>query len=417
MPKKLTKTFTPPVIYPKGTTEKNVRQDAYVQFRFYDHDKEDWTQPIRRKPTLPGKYNKKEHYASLKALAEVLHEQLKDGWNPLDNSYPDNPNSADTVDDEIAKLKNLGFAAALQYAYEQKKKDWDPKSISDYKSTLKYLTAAAKGVKLDKKPMKDFELPHLVMVLNKVAELRKLSNTGFNKYRTHLSTLVTELIQWQVVKINLVYHVKQKKVPKKSQFHRPPSKHELNLIAARLRTLHYNYFRFLCCIYACGLRPHELVNMRIKDLRKIEQVFRIEDSKTGEQWESVVPNWLMKILLELDLHKYPSDYYIFASRSTAGKTFTPGPTRMHSNTPHTNWNRIIKQPVEKGGMGLNITQYAFKKLGGDAMVRLQAQFGVDKLLELPQSQMGHTSSKMTEVYVSEHIDVKKRLLKERMPEL
>lgn len=415
MPKKIDKTYTLPAIYPKSTTEKNVNSNCYVQFRFYDHDKEQWTEPIRRKAPLPNPYNKKTHYASLKALAEVLTSQLKDGWNPLDNSFPQNP---DTVDSEIAKVKNLGFAAALQYAFNEKKKDWDPKSVSDYKSTLKYLVSAAKLVKLDKKPMKEFELPHFVMVLNKVAEIRKLSNTGFNKYRTHLSTLVTELMQWQVVTMNLVYHVKQKKVPKKSQQHRPPAEHERNLIIARIKTLHPHYFRFLCCVYACGIRPKDLTKLKIKNLRKIEQVFRVEDSKTGEQWESVIPDWLMKLLMELDLHKYPADYYIFGSHGSWGRdTFTPSATRMSANTPHETWNRIVKKPVAKGGMGLNVTQYSFKKLGGDDMIRLQAQFGVDKLLDLPQSQMGHTNSKMTEVYVSEHIDVKKRLLKERMPEL
>jgi hypothetical protein len=49
------------------------------------------------------------------------------------------------------------------------------------------------------------------------------------------------------------------------------------------------------------------------------------------------------------------------------------------------------------------------------MVDMQHQ--VKDLLKLPQSQMGHTTSTMTEVYVTRHKEILNDLLRDEMPEL
>jgi hypothetical protein len=46
-------------------------------------------------------------------------------------------------------------------------------------------------------------------------------------------------------------------------------------------------------------------------------------------------------------------------------------------------------------------------------VKLQRTEGIDKLLELPQLQMGHTSSKTIAIYVSEHVEILKEILKRK----
>jgi hypothetical protein len=58
-----------------------------------------------------------------------------------------------------------------------------------------------------------------------------------------------------------------------------------------------------------------------------------------------------------------------------------------------------------------------KKLSGDDMVRLQRREHADNLLELPRMMMGHTKQGQTEDYVTEHKEVLKDLIKNKMPEL
>lgn len=54
-------------------------------------------------------------------------------------------------------------------------------------------------------------------------------------------------------------------------------------------------------------------------------------------------------------------------------------------------------------------------MAGDDMIKIPMQ--VKGLLELPRVTMGHSSSRMTETYVSEHREVYKDLIQTQMPEL
>lgn len=58
-----------------------------------------------------------------------------------------------------------------------------------------------------------------------------------------------------------------------------------------------------------------------------------------------------------------------------------------------------------------------KKLSGNDMVKLQMLYNTDKLLQLPQMQMGHSEEKQTTIYVQEHLEVMKDLVKYQMPVL
>lgn len=49
------------------------------------------------------------------------------------------------------------------------------------------------------------------------------------------------------------------------------------------------------------------------------------------------------------------------------------------------------------------------------MIKIQMQ--IKQLLELPKTQMGHSSTRITELYVSEHKEVYKDLIQTQMPEL
>lgn len=76
------------------------------------------------------------------------------------------------------------------------------------------------------------------------------------------------------------------------------------------------------------------------------------------------------------------------------------------------WKKIVKD-----GLGIDVNQYGLKKLAGDDMVRMQRREHADNLLDLPMMQYGHTSTRQTETYVSEHREVLKELIKKKMPVL
>ena len=421
MPIKQLSNWSEPKISPKNTTAKNVGHHCYVWFRFYDQENHKWSNPIRRKPALPSICSKEDHYLELKALKQAIVFKLQvQGWNPLNDTYAVPVHvPVHSLDFELKKIKDLTFNDALTFAFNKKKKDWSTRTGQCFEGVIKYLKQAAEYVELNDKKICEFRLPHYRVLLETVKELRKLSNSGFNKYREYLSSLITELIQWEVVELNLVHHVQTKQAVKRFA-HRPPTKDEQTIIMQRIIKDHFPYYRFLAVLYGCTLRPKEITRLKIKHLHKKEHVFRIpysaseENLKTKADREVMIPVWVMDLLMGMNLQNYNPEYYIFSTFNKY-RSFMPGPNAMHPNTTHHTWRKIVKD--KETGLGLDVNQYSLKKLSGNDMVKMQMLYNTDKLLQLPQMQMGHANQKQTTDYVQEHLEVMKDLVKHQMPVL
>ncbi|MEO6610764.1 MAG: site-specific integrase [Chitinophagaceae bacterium] len=419
MPKKILRPWTDPAISPKNTTAQTVGHHCYVWFRFFDPEKGEWTHPVKRKPLLVHPYSKRDHYQELKALVKAIDYKLNvEGWNPVTNSSAPAKFEDLPVDDQITRAKYFTFKEAIDFAFEKKKADWSSRSADCYKSVVKFLKDAAGTLKLLHKPMSEFELPHFKALLDETRKSRKLSSIGFNKYREYLSSLVSEMIQWQIVKINLVHHIKTK-IQDKHNAHRPPTADERSQIITHIKNTAPNYYRFLSVLYGCAIRPDEITRLQVKHLHKKEGVFRIPaaGTKTKEYREAVIPDWVMDLLMELNLQNHDTNHYIFSAASSwrsREHSFRPGPKKMHTHTTTRWWREIVK---EKKGLGIDVSQYSLKKLSGNDMVRLQVLNNMDNLLELPRQQMGHANQSMTEVYVDEHKVVNKELIRKMMPVL
>jgi integrase len=411
MPPKLIRSWTEPRISPKNINPSNVGHHCYVWFRYYDQEKGKWSHPIKRKPALEYPYNKKDHYQELKALVKAIDYKLRvQAWDPITNTTRHIDFDVPGFDQE--RVKWFDFSEAIDFAFEKKKPDWSERSVQCYKSAIKVLKSSAKKVNLSELRMKDFELPHFKLLLEHVKSDRKLSAAGFNKYRSYLSGLVGEMIQWQIVKFNLVFYVKTKKEDR-NLAHRPPTRDERNIIITRIKNDHPNYYRFLSVLYGCTMRPVEITRLQIKHLHIKEGVFRLPaaNMKTKEYREVVIPDWVLAQLMELNLHKYDREYYIFSTNNKYS-SFLPGPRMIHVHSTQRYWKKIVKDDLK-----LDINQYSLKKLAGDDMIRLQVQSGLNNLLELPRIQMGHANQSMTSVYVNEHLNVQKELIKTKMPVL
>lgn len=396
--------FTDPQI---NTSKKN----WFVWFRFYDVPNSKWVLIRRNGKGINWEGRPKgERLKDLQALQKAILIKLRDQyWNPLTDTYE---TEALTAEQEIDRMKFMAFNDALAFAVKKKSPDWSKKTGQDYASVVKYLSQGATAAALGSTPISDFDLVHYKLVMEATQKLRKLSAKGYNKYREYLSSLVGELVQWQVVKLNYVHHLASKATIK-AMAHRPPTQDQQRVIVQHLSTRHREFYRFVAVLYACTIREKEILALRVRDLHRREQIFRItpdkdrENSKVKIERDIIIPDSLLVLLSELNLHNYPLDYYIFS------KGYTPGPVGLHSNTPRDQWRRVVKDP--KKGLGIDVDMYGLKKAGGNQMVKLQKITGTDKLLDLPRRQMGHTTEKMTEVYVTEHTDIITELFKTQMP--
>lgn len=400
--------WTKPKISPRNTNPKNVGNHCYVWFRFFDQDKKKWSHPIKRRPHLEHPYSKIDHYLNLRALIKAIEYKLEiERWNPVTNTYPEFKWEELEIDQQLLYIKQFDFGKAVDFALEKKKPDLRKKTIHDYNCKIKYLKQAATTLQLLHKPMGDFKLPHYRALLEQVRKERNLTASGYNIYRSFLSALVSEMIQWEILEANMVFYVKCK--PEEKRFcHRPPTRDEQSIIMKRIITDHPNYYRFLSVLYGCTLRPVEITRLQIKNLHPKEGIFRLPAhyAKTKTERDIIIPDWVMDILMKMNLQNYPPDYFIFS------KNFLPGEKQLPINYTHGLWKKIVKD-----GLGMNVNLYGLKKLAGDDMVRIQRNDHADNLLELARQQMGHTTTRQTETYVTEHREVLKELIKKKMPVL
>lgn len=407
---KVKKLYTTPIIC------KGANNDWFVFFRYWDANAGRY-KPFKFREELNRIRDLKEKEAEFKALREARETWLKIGWNPITNTFPQNKSSDDL---NLDKLKEMNLSQALNFAAKKKRPDWSYKTAQDYTSKIKYVVEASTRLNLQSLPVKEYKRLHYSALLEDIKEVRKLSAAGFNIYRDYLSSLLGKLEELEILEYNPIAKIKTKETIKKV-CHRPPTQDERTAIVNRVSQSYRNYYRYLSVLYGTTIRPKEITGLKIKHLHKVEQIFRLtpdsySSTKTKVQRDVPIPDWVMSVLSEIKLHKYEQEWYIF-SCSGPGESFTPGPKRMHSNTTTRWWYEIVKAPVKEGGLGLDVNQYALKKMAGDDMIKLQRREGVDKLLELPKMMMGHTDTEMTEVYVTEHKEVIKELIKRKMPVL
>ena len=317
---------------------------------------------------------------------------------------------------ELEKLMEMSFDEAIDFAVKKKTPDWKKNTRKAYKSSVGYLKEAAAVAGINAMRFIELKRAHFRLLLDQVKDLRKLTPKGYNKYRTHLSSLLSELEEFDLLENNPVEKIKTKDVIK-TKAHRPPTAAKRKLIIDRMRICYPNYYRFLAVSYACTLRPHEICALKIKDLIREEQIFRItpikeeENSKTNIERDVIIPDWLMLRLNELKLEKYKSEWYIFSAKDRT-KSFTPGARRMSVDTSTRWWRDIVKKDLN-----LNVDQYSLKKMAGNDMMRLFYNERANDLIDMPRQQMGHTSSKMTEIYVDEHKEIMNEILRRKMPVL
>jgi integrase len=165
----------------------------------------------------------------------------------------------------------------------------------------------------------------------------------------------------------------------------------------------FAFIRFLAFIFYAWARPVEISRLKISDVDLNRNLIRFRKGQTKNNkaaYVQIVPP-LRKILLQMKLHEYPADHYLF---SGDGDGFLPGKTQLTKYRAGERWRRYVKGFARKGGTksrrtvkgdGINKDMYALKHTGNIEYL-LQNVGKVD--LKWQQMQNRHSSSAMTDRY-------------------
>lgn len=413
--------FTHPVV---SSANPN---DWYIYFEFCHNGK--W-HSFKKREGINRIKNIKHRRKEAEMLAEARLIWLQSGWNPiLDPKF-----QLRNVSTEEG-LKGMPLNKALDFALT--KKDLAEKSKLDYRNQLEYVKTTAQKLGIGILPVSKVTRLHVLEILSRLKEERKLSNHGYNKYRDTIRSLFTTLETWLAVEYNPATKIDTLRTTESNKY-ASLDKEEKQAITELLYKHHYRFFVYIQVLYHTGIRPKEILALRIKDINLKKQVITIvpdlarENSKTKSLRLVPISDQLLPFLAELELHAYPEDYYVFGSPFAAGmgnrgagsekwtqkdgkkKTGVQGARRSDYFMPSS--GQIKRDTVTKlwkdiiiDGLGINKHLYALKHTGADD--KILAGIDLDALRDL----YGHRSKYMTETYAKKVKEVYSTQIRAKSP--
>lgn len=404
--------YTKPVVCKSGN-------EYYVFFSFY-HNGQKYDRKLRE--GINRIKNEKQRIAEAEALAEARHIWLQNGWNPVIDPKFEMRNANAAFSSTYYNIPD-----ALRFAVSKKK--LAKKTIRGYQNQVDHLCSAAHSIGLHLVLISDIKRAHVKALLETVAKERQLSNHGYNKYADTLRAMLSELMEWEFLEYNPASKISKRKVAESTKY-ATWTQDEKDKLTEALFLKHYRLFVLLQMIYHTGIRPKEILSLQIRSIHMdrreihIEPDIERENSKTTKFRKVPINDHLYSFLRELRLYEYPENYYVFGSPYNSGmgnrgagsekgnKTgamrsdyFLPSPNRIKRDTLTKLFKRIVKDELK-----IDKYMYALKHTGGDDKIIA----GVD--LDALRSMYGHSSKRMTEVYVKEISQVYKNEIISKSPE-
>ncbi|WP_295093824.1 tyrosine-type recombinase/integrase [uncultured Flavobacterium sp.] len=344
--------------------------------------------------------NYKKRLIEANSIRDVLHDKLKNGWNP-------------NIPDVVNNFKSMTFSEALDFALEKKSAHLGKKTFCGYESTVKFIKNALPSSNMKNLLICDTKRAHIKLLLEKTKEQRKWSNKSFNKNLGYLKAILSELIQWDIIEHNPAHGIKSLKVGEITAF-TPATDEEVKLIKEKILCDFPSFYTYIISIFHTGIRPEELLHIQIEmiDLKKSQIILPPEITKTDR--ERIVPiNPFLKTYFEaMNLSQHNKNYYVFGSNrehSNRGLKkeldFVPGPRKLNRDCASKLWRKLIKKEL-----GINVDMYSLKHLGANK--KILAGVELDALREL----YGHTSKMMTLRYAKIVKEVNRQQILEKSPD-
>lgn len=279
--------------YPKLHTGKS----WYVDFFSLDPA----TGTMRRKKYMLDSIGKvTDRRKRAQEMIESLMKLLRSGWSPWVN-----------VDD------NRGYTL-LEEALEKYEKSLEKlpklKTRQSYSSRLNVLREYIKSRVIPPKYVYQFDTSFVSDFLDWLYLDRDVTGRTRNNYRGWCSALAAYFIEREYISTNPV--VKIKVVPEDAKKRQPLTVEMLQSLRNYLKEK--NPIFLLACMmeYYTMIRPEELSNLRIKDISLKEQSVFVaaEFSKNKRDGKVGLNDELIKLMLDIELFKWPGDCYIFGDK-------------------------------------------------------------------------------------------------------
>ena len=300
-------------------------KDCYVDFYCTDPE----TGKKRRKKYFITATSKRQRRAEADALIIRISAKLRQGWSPF---IGDTTNRGNVKFDEIldAYLRYIG-------------KTLRPKTIKDYSSHVKILRQYMNLMQFPCFYALHFDRTFISDFLEWLTRERDVSPRTYNNYRGWLYSLSEYMLERNYISENPILHIKKLKNPKKSR--KALTEPMLRQLFSHLRKNDPPYLLAVMMEYYTFIRPNELRHIKIRDISFSEMSVFIpaEISKNQRNGKVAINESIIRLMIELEIHKHDPDEYLF------GPHFLPAPKQAPANIFNkyfANLRKQLKWPVE-----------------------------------------------------------------------
>jgi site-specific recombinase XerC len=323
--------YTEVWVHPKNwktlTSKKSLELNWYVECKFTDPlfiEKYPKGFPFRKK--LNKFRSLEERKAAIQQLLIQIPKLFEEkGWNPITKKYmlPEAKPVPGTLHPK------LNFIEALEINYP--KLMVSAGVIKELRRIISKVKKSAADQRIDFQ-ICEIHSGHIRDLLDPL----NLTNNEYNKYLTHLSIVLSDLVEKRMVFHNPIKDIRKKKTVKKIR--ETLEVDELNKIFTILKQDNYTFFRYGMIFFHSGARSSELFRVQKKDVYLDKREYRVTIKK-GNSYREVIkvilPNAL-KYWEEIINECTNEEDYLFT------RNLQPSLTATQPYQITKRWKRLVK---------------------------------------------------------------------------
>jgi integrase len=306
-------------------------------------------------------------------LIARLTTRLYSGWNPWTESLDERCHTEyyTILDLYIKYLSKLNAAGVMK-----------TKTLYDYQSRLKVLREYNDARSMPIRLIYQFDQAYISDFLDYVLLDRDASARTRNNYRTWLSAFCSWLAEKRFIGANPVEGIRT--LAEEEKHRSALTVDHLKKLQEYLREVSPHYLLACMMEYYTFIRPDELSNIRLSDIRIKEQKVFVSSAISKNRRDGMVGlnDRLLRLMLELGVFGSPGHYYLF------GKGFRPSETKADS--------RIFREEFVKVRLALHFPDcYQFYSLKDSGIRDLANAEGI----VVARDQARHTDISTTNKYL------------------
>lgn len=285
----------------------HVGKSWYVDFCAYDPSEQTMK---RKKYMLDGIKLKADRRKMAAEMISALSVRLRSGWNP----WVELSNTRQYV--------KVSTVVDMYVRYIQKLHETGAIKLSTYTDYCKRIRVLREFMTNHARPITyiyQFNLAYISDFLDYILMDRDASARTRNNYKTWVSSFCSWLIEKQYIDVNPCEQIKAlKEEPKKREAISPT---HLQRLSKHLAKTDKNFLLACRMEYYTFIRPEELTNIKIKDIRLKEQKILVSSDIAKNRKDAMVGlnDELIKLMLDLGVFKHDGNDYLFSTGFRPGK--------------------------------------------------------------------------------------------------